>query len=189
LIILCVSLAACTGEEAVTEGCIDSDSGIFMLYPYDDAQDHGDSSIKMARQSVRNENGTDETVWALSGRVTAKYQYGYAGLSIIPDDKALARLRNGAKEIRLWINGDGKRYRFSVEMEDAVGDNTFGKSLVFPRRMEEAVIHISSDDLKQNPGWGIKTAFNPSLITTLKIQTIGQPVSSFKFRVHRIEIR
>jgi hypothetical protein len=143
----------------------------------------------MVRQTVRSETGTDETVWALRGKVTAKYEYGYAGLSIIPDEEALARLRNGAKEIRLWISGDDKQYRFNVETENVSDGNTFGKAVVFPKRLTQVTILVSSTDLKQEPDWGIKTDFNPALITTLKIQTIGQPVPSFNFRIHRIEIR
>jgi hypothetical protein len=180
-----VFVTACGRKEAVKAGTLDTEGGSFSLYAYDDSSNKGDSSITLYRETVRGAAGEDEIVWTLSGSVTGKYEYGYAGVSIIPDGKTLARLQNGAETIKLRISGDGKRYRFSVETKNVTDDNTFGKEITVPRRSGEIIIPIAG--LKQED-WGIIVPFDQSLITNLKIQTIGQPVPSFRFTIHRIEI-
>jgi hypothetical protein len=178
--------AACGKKEAVKAGRIDSDNASFTLYTYDDSADGGDSSIAMYRQTARNENGGNTTVWTFSGKVTAKFQYGYAGNVIIPDDETLARLQNGAEKIKLRISGDGKEYRLSFDTENVKDGNTFGRIITFPKRYEDMVIPVAS--LKQDPGWGTKVEFDRKLIKNLKIQTVGQPVPSFSYTVHSLAI-
>jgi hypothetical protein len=175
---------ACKKQEPAQAGRIDAESGSFTLYPYDDAMDKGDSSIAIQRETLRNEKGEDETAWAFNGKVTTKFPYGYAGVVIIPDDKTLARLRADAETIKLRISGDGRRYRLSLDMENITDYNTFGTEITVPRRAEDIVIPVTS--LKQE-AWGIQAPFDRTQIKNLKIQTIGQPVPSFRFTLYRVE--
>jgi hypothetical protein len=177
---------SCERKEPAKTGRVDSESGSFSLYTYDDAGNQGDSSITLDRETVRNEKGEEETVWALNGRVTTKYDYGYAGAVLVPNDNSLARLQSGAEMIKLRISGDGKRYRFSVDTENVTDGNTFGMEITAPQRAE--TINIPMAGLKQEPGWGEKVPFDRALIENLKIQTIGQPIQSFQFTIHSVEI-
>jgi hypothetical protein len=192
MIAVCAAIAgfvACNSGEPVNVGKISSNAGVFELFTYDDSKSGGDSSIRMARKTIRSKGTADETVWALTGKVTTKFNYGFVGLTIKPDKETLALLRGNAKEIHLWISGDGGRYRFSCDTENVHDGNTFGREIVFPKRTEEQVIKISTEDLKQD-SWGEKQVdFDRSLIINLKIQTIGQPIKSFNFNIHRIELR
>jgi hypothetical protein len=176
---------ACGGKEAVDTGTLTWESSSFLLAPYDDSATRGDSSITLHRETLRDEKGEDETVWTARGKVTKKYEYGYAGVAITPDDKTLARLQSDAETIKLRISGDGRRYRVSVETENVTDGNNFGMEITAPKRTEEIVIPIAG--LKQENGWGRTVMFDRTMITRLKIQTIGQP-SSFRFILHRIEI-
>jgi hypothetical protein len=176
---------ACGGKAAVEAGKLESAGGSFTLYSYDDSDNRGDSSITLYRETLRNEQGEEETAWTLSGKVTVKYEDGYAGVVLIPDDKTLARLKGGAEAVKLRISGDGKRDRFSVDTENVKDGNTFGREITAPEWAAEIVIPLAS--LKQDE-WGIKVPFDPALIANLKIQTIGQPVSSFSFTIHGVEI-
>jgi hypothetical protein len=180
------SFISCERKEPAKTGRVDSESGSFLLYTYDDAGNQGDSSITLDRKTIRNEKGEEETVWALSGKVTTKYAYGYAGAVLIPDDNSLARLQSGAETVKLRINGDEKRYRFSVDTENVTDGNNFGMEITAPRRAETVSIPLAG--LKQEPGWGVKVPFDRTLIKNLKIQTIGQPVQSFQFTIHGVEI-
>jgi hypothetical protein len=88
--------------------------------------------------------------------------------------------------VKLRISGDGGRYRFSLDTENVKDGNTFGTEITAPERAGEIVIPLAS--LKQEDGWGVKVPFDPTLIENLKIQTIGQPVSSFSFTIRRVEV-
>jgi hypothetical protein len=180
------SFTACGKKELADTGRLDSDSASFSLYTYDDSSNKGDSSIALCRETLRNEKGEEETVWTLSGKVTRKYQYGYTGVVLVPDDKTLARLQSGAETIKLRMSGDGRRYRFSVDTENVTDGNTFGKEIIVPERSGEIIISIAG--LKQESGWGTAMPFDRTLIKNLKIQTIGQPVLSFRFTIHSVEL-
>jgi hypothetical protein len=176
---------ACEQKAAVKTGKLDLETGSFSLYPYDDSASGGDSSIALSRQTVRNEKGENADAWTLSGNVTTKYEYGYAGVVIVPDDKTLARLQNSAEKIKVRVSGDGRKYRLSVDTENVTGGNTFGREIVFPKRYEDMVIPIAG---LQQENWGTLVPFEQALIKNLKIQTVGQPVPSFSFTIHSIAI-
>ncbi|MDR0684795.1 MAG: CIA30 family protein [Spirochaetaceae bacterium] len=181
-----VGFTACEEKTAVKAGKLNLENGSFSLYIYDDAADRGDSSIAMSQQTVRNEKGENATVWRFNGKVTTKYTYGYTGVVILPDDKNLALLQNSAEKIKLRVSGDNREYRLSVDTENVKDGNTFGRTITFPKRYEDIVIPIAS--LKQDSGWGTAVPFKQELIKNLKIQTVGQPVSSFSFTIHSVAI-
>ncbi|MDR2792831.1 MAG: hypothetical protein LBB61_04085 [Treponema sp.] len=80
---------------------------LFTVHPYDDSAGKGDSSIALLRETLQNEEGEEETAWTLSGKVTTKYQDGYAGVVLVPGGKTLTRLQSGAETIKLRMSGDG----------------------------------------------------------------------------------
>jgi hypothetical protein len=151
---------ACGRKEAVTTGRLDSESGSFSLYTYDDSADRGDSTIALYRETVRNEKGEEESAWTLRGKVTTKYEYGYAGVVLVPDEKNLARLRDSAETIKPRISGDGRHYRLSVDTENVTDGNTFGTEITTPERSGEIVISVAA--LKQYPGQ-ISSRGNPAV--------------------------
>ncbi|MDR2095491.1 MAG: CIA30 family protein [Treponema sp.] len=190
---LCAALLAvvtalftgCGGKGAVEAGRLESADGCFTLYTYDDATDRGNSVITLYRESIMDETGGEEAAWTVRGRVSAKYKDGYAGVVLVPDEKTLERLRGGAEAVKLRISGDGGRYRFSLDTENVKDGNTFGREITAPERAAEIVIPFAS--LKQDV-WGVQAPFDPALIRNLKIQTVGQPVSSFSFTIRRVEV-
>jgi hypothetical protein len=107
LFIVTALFSGCGGKGAVEAGRLESADGSFTLYTYDDVKDRGNSSIALYRESIMDETGGEDAAWTLRGRVTTKYQYGYAGVVLVPDDKTLERLRGGAQP-GLWPRQGGK---------------------------------------------------------------------------------
>jgi hypothetical protein len=187
LCILGIILGCFTACGGITSSGVEYFAGEpFSLYTYNDRVDHGDSSITMRRETLQNEKGEEETVWTLSGTVTTTYADGYAGVVLQPNSEILAHLRNGAETIKLRISGDDRRYRFSVDTENVKDGNNFGRDITAFSQVTAISIPIA--DLEQEPGWGEKVTFDRTVIKNLKIETRGQPIQSFRFSIHSVEI-
>lgn len=123
-------------------------------------------------------------VTTIKGKVTTKFQYGFAGMMISGDDLAAA-LKAG-KGIKIKISGDGKKYDLRVETNDRPDYCFHLISLTAPKgKVAEYVIPY--EKLKQYD-WGAKKQFNKNNITAISFQTIGQPIASYELKVISVEI-
>jgi hypothetical protein len=155
----------------------------FDWYIYTDKNDGGSSTIKQTTNTLA---GKLDVVHTFTGKVTTRYRYGYAGVIISPLNEQVLSALKTAKGIKFMFSGDGKKYRFIVDAENITDGNTFSKEIFAAEAPKE--ITINYDELRQEDGWGKQVEFNRNLIKELKIQTLGQPIDSFRFEIRGIEI-
>ncbi|MDR3284643.1 MAG: CIA30 family protein [Treponema sp.] len=153
-------------------------------YTYRDAGDGGSSTITKNDEKTP---GKAEIIHSFSGDVTTKYRYGYAGVVIALLAEELQTDLKNAAGLRFMFSGDGRAYRFSVDTSNVKDGNTFGQEITAPQNPKEVIILFK--DLQQNDWEGSPhVPFDAGLITQLKIQTVGQPISSFNFKIWNLEI-
>jgi len=83
---------------------------------YNDADDGGDSvsQLVMAKEEI---DGETVDTYTVTGNVTTKFQYGYAGWAIDPDPETLERFKK-ATQFSFKILGDGKKYSLKYKISN-----------------------------------------------------------------------
>jgi hypothetical protein len=157
----------------------------FMVATYDDQASQNGTSTITKTEAEETIGGKKLATYAFEGKVTTKYQYGFVGVLLIPDAATKAALAAG-KGVTFKVLGDGKRYRFAVETPGGA-DNHYGKEFATIKN-KESTITIDYASMKQELYWGEPKTFKASDIIQLKIQTIGQPIPSFNFKIYDIQI-
>jgi hypothetical protein len=89
-------------------------TGDWMVY--NDQEGDGGSSTSNIVSSEQVIDGKTVMVHHVTGNVTTKFQYGFAGWGLNHDDETLERYRT-AKTLSFWILGDGKRYTIKFKTE------------------------------------------------------------------------
>lgn len=121
----------------------------------------------------------------VSGKVTTDYQYGYATAFVIEGDAFVDALKAG-KGVKLTVTGDGKKYDLRVETSDRP-DYAFHRFTFEAPKGKNATYTITYDKLKQYE-WGSAKKFDQSKIQGVSIQTIGQPIPAYSYKVVSLEI-
>jgi len=124
LLVLCALVFSCgtTGGAAKPknpksmDGLGDGVLAVGEWRAYDDTNDKGDSSavLTTAKETI---DGKEVTTYTIKGNVTSKFQYGYAGWAIDPDEATLERFKT-AKAFSFTVLGDGKRYTIKFKTSD-----------------------------------------------------------------------
>lgn len=151
-----------------------------MWSTYDDQASQGGSSTIQITAAAESIDGAEYMVVTASGSVTKQYQYGFAGLIAQPDEAALAALK-AAKGISFKMEGDGLSYRIRVETSD-IADSDYHGYVVSTKKGKTIELRIPYSKMSQEP-WGARKSFDPAKITKVSIQTIGQPIKAFSFKV------
>jgi hypothetical protein len=151
-----------------------------MWSTFDDAASQNGSSTIQITTGNETIDGVDYMVVTATGAVTKKYQYGFAGLIAQPDDAALDALK-AAKGISLKMLGDGLSYRIRVETSDIADSDYFGY-VVSTKKGKVVEAKIPYSKLSQEP-WGAKKTFDLANVTKISLQTIGQPIKAFSFKI------
>ncbi len=151
---------------------------------YTDQKNGGSSTITLKAQ---NEDLQGKPVFVVSaeGQVTTKYTYGFTGIILTPTRKELKEIQNSGG-LRLMIIGDGQSYRFRAETSD-IKDYDFYGYVINTQAGQPITVNIPFSSLTQE-SWGVKVPFNPDHITQLSIQTVGQPLDSYKFKIYDIHL-
>ncbi|MCQ2610492.1 MAG: CIA30 family protein [Treponema sp.] len=140
-------------------------------YGYSDKDgNNGSSTVKV----VEANGGA-----TMTGTVTTKYQYGFAGMGIDADPAYKT-----ARGIRLTVKGDGKLYNVRVETTDRP-DYCFHE-FTFKAPANATTIEIPYSKLFQEE-WGKQKAFDPAKIRGISFQTVGQPIASFNLTCVKVE--
>jgi endoglucanase len=146
---------------------------------YTDSANGGSSTVKFS-SATETVDGKEYLVFTATGAVTTKYQYGFIGIAVAPDQPTLQILKTG-KGITFKTKGDGKKYRVKVETSDVKDFDMYGYVFVAPTD-KAAEITVKFSDLTQE-GWGAKKKFNPANIVQISFQTIGQPIPSYSIKL------
>ncbi|MCD1653411.1 CIA30 family protein [Treponema zuelzerae] len=143
---------------------------------FSDEADGGDSKIATESSFIKL-NGKEVLTVRATGKVTTKFQYGFAGMNAEPDPKTAEVLKSGTG-VSFWTKGDGKTYRVRVETSNITDYDYYG--FVFTAaKGKDIEIKVPYKSLKQE-GWGGKKPFDPTKITKISFQTVGQPLESFE---------
>jgi len=146
---------------------------------FDDKGDNGSSKISRKSEIV-NIDGNDVLSVTLTGTVTTKFQYGYAGATADGDPAVIEALKS-ASAITFKTKGDGKTYRVRVETSNVTDYDYFG--FVFTAPKGKAVeVTVPYSKLKQE-GWGAPKKFDAANAKKVSFQTVGQPIESFEFTI------
>jgi len=146
---------------------------------FDDKGDNGSSTIAKKSEMVTIE-GAEVLAVTLSGTVTSKCPYGYAGATADGEPATIAALKE-ATGITFYTNGDGKKYRVRVETSDVKDYNYYGFVFTAPEG-KPVKVTVPFSKLTQE-SWGAKKKFNAANASKVSFQTIGQPISSFEFAI------
>jgi hypothetical protein len=83
---------------------------------YTDQEGDGGSSTSKIVSAEQVIDGKTVMVHHVTGNVTTKFQYGFAGWGLNHDEETLERYKT-AKALSFWILGDGKRYTIKFKTE------------------------------------------------------------------------
>lgn len=172
LVVLALALASGLSAQALDKA--------EMWSTYDDqASQNGSSSIQIST-AIESVDDADYLVVTATGEVTKQYQYGFAGLIAQPDDAALEALKT-AKGISFKMIGDGLSYRVRLETSD-IEDSGYYGFVVSTKKGKAIELKIPYSKMSQEP-WGKRKSFDPAKITKVSLQTIGQPIKAFSFKI------
>jgi len=115
-VLLIASCATGGGNPKSMEGLGTGTLAVGEWRAYNDLNDKGDStSVLTSAEEVID--GQTVMVHTIKGNVTTKFQYGYSGWAIDPDEATLELIKT-AKALSFTILGDGKRYSIKFKTSD-----------------------------------------------------------------------
>lgn len=152
-------------------------------FAFDDKANGGSSTITKAT-SIEPLGGKDVVAVAVTGAVTTKYQYGFIGFGADPSPETLAFMKT-AKGIRFQAVGDGKKYRVKISTSVITDYDDYGFVFTAPTG-KPVTVTVPYTSLTQE-GWGAKKKFDPSKITKVQFQTIGQPIPAVSVKIIGLE--
>jgi hypothetical protein len=134
---------------------------------YTDENDKGNSTanIESAEETI---DGKKVMVHHVTGNVTTKFQYGFAGWGLNQDDATL-ELYKTAKAVSFWILGDGQRYTIKFKTSNI---RDFGY-FEFSFNTEKGTPVYVEVPLKffMQASWAAPARMNQSLATGVEWQT------------------
>ena len=141
-------------------------TGEWMVY--DDVEsDKGSSTVKLvsAKEVI---DGKETIVHHVTGNVTTKFKYGFAGWGLNADEKT-TNLYKTAKSFSFWILGDGQRYTIKYKTSN-VKDYAYYE---FSFNTEKGVPLLIEVPMKffMQPSWGETVKRDQSLVTGVEWQT------------------
>ena len=154
-----------SGDGTVGPGVLAA--GEWMVYS-DQASDGGSSTVtyKTTEETI---DGEKVTVFTISGNVTTKFEYGFAGWGLNADD-ATVELYKKAKAVSFWVLGDGKAYSVKFKIS-SVTDYAYHE-YVFETEPGKAVNIVVPIGYFMQPSWtGSPKKMNTALVTGVEWQT------------------
>ncbi|MDR0410400.1 MAG: hypothetical protein LBH75_00290 [Treponema sp.] len=158
---------------------------------FDDRDSQGGTSELKLTEAQETIAGKTVTTYTFEGRVTNKYQYGFAGAIFIPADDATVAALKTAKAVTFWAQDLGSAFpRFGLSVctpADITDSAYYQKELPFPKQPRQITVKIPQD-LRQPQYWGEKKSFNQSNATQLQFQSTnnGSP-GNVRFKIWDIQ--
>lgn len=187
----CVMVFSCNSTAAAAVAPVEVGPGVpgtGEWVTYTDATNNGGSSVIEAKYAEEVINGEKTEVHNYSGNVTTKYEYGFVGWQLSPDDATLELLKT-AKSFSFNVLGDGKKYVFKFVTTDVKDDADF--EFVFATEPRQVVrVEIPVRFLGQ-PSWGTSVRFRQNNVRILNWQTHESwrpsafQVKFWDFRIHQ----
>jgi hypothetical protein len=150
----------------------------------DQAGNGGSSTIKMEEVTMGG-----ATARHFSGAITNKYEYGFAGIQILPADDEALDLLHTIKSFSFMVKGDGLRYAVKMPTKD-IEDYCYWETVFDTEEGKDVEITIDVDMLIQ-PTWGLYKNFKQSEVFMVEFQTThnGKPgpfdLTIWDFKVYK----
>jgi hypothetical protein len=154
-----------------TEGPQEITGLVWEWNAYSDAEaNNGSSTIEKTEVDMDG-----QTAYRFAGAITSKYQYGFAGISIVPADENTLEQLKQATSFSFKVKGDGLRYAVKILTSD-ITDSCYYETR-FAAGGDVATVTVPVSKLAQPTDWGIKKRFNQSSATEFGMQTThnGKP--------------
>jgi len=164
---LCAVILSCgtTGGGGGGVGAGVLATGEWMVY--NDENDKGSSTA--AIRSVEEEiDGVKTLVHYITGNVTTKFQYGFAGWGLNADE-ATNELYKTAKMVSFWVLGDGKSYSIKFKTSN-VRDFAYFEYRFTTEPGQPLLVEVPMAYFMQ-PSWGTPVRKNQELATGVEWQT------------------
>ena len=156
---------------------------------------HGSSTS--AVELLHEGTGSSGCALRWSGEVTTAFEYGFAGVGIDISSVDLTRFGR----LVLVVRGDGE-YRLKLPMAEQAaraqagpcgnGDwNFFGATFRCgdgTSAWVETAFDLRAPPLAQESGWGTPWTFDKADVSQIQIQTIGQPIASFRCDIGAVRL-
>jgi hypothetical protein len=169
-VMLCAVILSCgsSGGAAKTDSGLGTPTlatGEWMVY--NDENDNGSSTsnIVSAEEVI---GGKTVMVHHITGNVTTKFQYGFAGWGLNQDDATL-ELYKTAKAVSFWILGDGQRYTIKFKTSN-IRDYAYFEFSFNTEKDEPIYVEVPVKFFMQ-PSWGEPARMNQALVTGVEWQT------------------
>jgi len=166
LLALVFSCASSGGAKAADEPAVPTlATGEWMVY--NDENDKGSStvSIESAEEDI---DGRTVMVHHVTGNVTTKFRYGFAGWGLNHDEKTL-ELYKTAKSVSFWILGDGQKYSIKFKTSN-IKDFAYYEYTFETKKGEPLYVEVPMKYFMQ-PSWGQFVRLNPALASGIEWQT------------------
>jgi len=153
---------------------------------FTDAANKGSSRCTLL-EDYETLDGKVTTVYKISGEITNKYEYGYAGWYAYPDDPTKELLRK-AKSFSFKVLGDGQAYDVMLCTSD-IADSAYYRTRFNTKKDQVSTITVKVGSLAQPGDWGVKRKFDQNLATQIQWQTTnnGKP-GTFKLKVYDLKL-
>jgi len=169
--VFCVIILSCgsSGGSAVKEdtgpGTPTLATGEWMVF--NDENDKGSSTAKLvsAEETI---NGKKVMVHRVTGNVTTKFQYGFAGWGLNADE-ATTNLYKTAKSFSFWILGDGQKYTIKYKT-NSVKDYAYFEYSFETEKGVPLLIEVPMQYFMQ-PSWGTPVRLNKAQVIGVEWQT------------------
>jgi len=192
LTVLClafVSVSCASSSGALKSSVKSGEGGIEGSWTwgiFTDAANQGSSRITLL-DDFDVIDGRPMTLRNISGEITNKYEYGYAGWYAFPDDPTMEELKK-AKSFSFKVLGDGQTYFVMVSTSD-ITDACYHRVTFTTKKDEEMTVTVRMSSLQQPTDWGIRKRFNQENATQIQWQTTnnGKP-GTFKLRIWDLQL-
>jgi len=181
--VFCVTVFSCASSGGAREGGV---QGAFTWGTFTDAGDQGTSRINLI-EDVEMIGSEVYMTYNISGEITDKFQYGYAGWYAFPDDPTKELLQT-MRSFSFQVVGDGETYFVMLSTTD-VEDHSYHRTTFTTKKDQLMTVHVRVGSLQQPDDWGIKKKFNQDNVTQIQFQTTnnGRP-GTFKLKMYDLRL-
>lgn len=132
------------------------------------------------------ETGAEKSKKSLhvTGKVTTAFQHGYAGASLLFNDKKEGESVKDYEGVRFYARGDGNLYEFQA-LTTSVADNNWYRTEFVPTQ-DWVLYEFPFENLAQSPYWGKKVKWTGKDLYGFSFQTAEGPHEKFWIEIDQL---
>jgi hypothetical protein len=172
--VLVLSCGSSGGGAKSSDGPQEITGLVWAWETYSDSDPEGNNNGS-STSNVTEVEIDGQPAYHYSGAITNKFQYGYAGIKILPgDDNTLAQLKQ-ATSFSFKVKGDGLRYSFKLPTETLIRDGGHYET-TFIAAEDTVTVTVPVKKLAQQ-SWATVKRFDQADVSMIQMQTThnGKP--------------